>query len=86
LEVSGSADGKDFRPLKIERQVYGSGQGDYGYSVPILFESRPSDAGDSRLRISMPSTVGKSEAAGSNSAPADSATPQLEISRVEIDF
>ncbi len=72
LSVAGSTEGGKFAPLKSDHKAYSSGQGDYGYLVPVLFQGT-SPAGDQvQLRIELPATAEGSE--------------PLQISRVEIDY
>lgn len=73
LNIASSADGKNFEPLKAKREAFASGQGDYGYLVPILFTGvQPVGGTATHLRIEHP-------ASDKNSEP-------VQISRVEIDY
>ncbi len=72
LAVQGAADGGAFEPLPIDQQAFSSGEGDYGYLVPILYQGRITGGDCNQLRIALP--VG-----------ADGKEP-VQISRVEIDY
>jgi hypothetical protein len=73
LQISTSVDGENFVPSKVEREAFGSGQGDYGYFVPVLFRGEIS-RGATHLRISRPGDEHVRDAL------------PLEISRVEIEY
>ena len=73
LNVATSNDGQNFEPLKAKREAFSSGQGDYGYLVPIRFTGTNSAGGTvTHLRIELPASVENSE--------------PVQISRVEIDY
>jgi hypothetical protein len=86
LEVSSSPDGTHFRPLQMAKEVHGSGQGDYGYSLPVLYQGDVVGADDRWLRISVPSTAGSSTKSDSSLSAKTPRPPQPEISRVELDI
>jgi hypothetical protein len=72
LVVSASSDGKNFDPLQAVRQAFASGQGDYGYLVPLLFQGEALSSNATYLKIAAPDSSSTSE--------------PLQISRVEIDY
>jgi hypothetical protein len=72
LRFAGSTDGGSFTALATDHQAYSSGQGDYGYLVPVLFEGKSSEENFTRLRIELPFAADGSE--------------PVQIARVEIDF
>jgi mannan endo-1,4-beta-mannosidase len=71
LAISGSKDGAEVRPLATEPKAFGSGAGDYGYFVPVLFQGTSESSDVTYLRIENPAAAG--------SIP-------VQISRVEIDY
>jgi hypothetical protein len=72
IVVAGSADGSRFAPLAADRKAFSSGQGDYGYLVPLLFQGTSPGGDQTQLRIELPATAESSE--------------PVQISRVEIDY
>jgi len=70
LAAAGSADGQSFSPLAVDRRVYSSGKGDYGYLAAIKFSGTLQDGDAQTLRMTL---------------PAAAETP-IQISRVEIDY
>jgi mannan endo-1,4-beta-mannosidase len=74
LKLAASADGQNFEPLDAKRAAFSSGQGDYGYLVPIRFSAatNPASSTATHLRIELPASVENSE--------------PVQISRVEIDY
>ena len=72
LLVTASSDGTNFHPLEVKRRAFSSGQGDYGYLVPVLFEGTTPRGNPKYLRIESPAGADEKE------------PPQL--SRVEIEI
>ena len=72
LRFAGSTDGSQFTPLSADHRAYSSGQGDYGYLVPVLYQGTSRDGDVTQLRIELPTAAEGSE--------------PLQISRVEIDY
>lgn len=70
LEAAGSTDGKNFSPLPVDRRVYSSGKGDYGYLAAIRFSGALQDGEAQTLRLTLPT----------------GADPPLQIARAEIDY
>ena len=69
---AGSADGGRFTPLAAERKSFATGQGDYGYLVPTLYQGAGPEGEPTRLRIERPAGADGSQS--------------LQISRVEIEY
>ena len=46
-----SADGKEFRPVQAQRQIYFSGEGDYGYWQPVRYSCNLQQPGALYLKI-----------------------------------
>ncbi len=72
LTIAASGDGKEFTPLTASREAFASGQGDYGYLVPVLFQEGNLTGDQSYMQITAPASTSTAE--------------PLQISRVEIDF
>jgi mannan endo-1,4-beta-mannosidase len=70
LQVSASADGKNFADVEMDRKSFNFGQGDYGYKVPVLFTGAVETSGPTYLKFSL---------------PAATAEP-VQLSRVEIEY
>ena len=67
------ADGSNVRAARASTgKAFSSGQGDYGYLVPVLFQGTSPSGDQTHLRIELPATAEGSE--------------PLQISRVEIDY
>jgi mannan endo-1,4-beta-mannosidase len=71
IEVSGSADGTSFQKLPIERKAFSTGEGDYGYLIPIMIYGVATEEGQRHLRIANPAPKGMQP---------------VQISRVELDY
>jgi hypothetical protein len=72
LEFAGSADGQQFTPLAGRSEAFSSGEGDYGYLVPIRFQGTVQGGEVTMLRIARPA-----EASGGD---------DVQIARVEIQY
>jgi hypothetical protein len=70
LTATGSADGQDFAPLPVDRRVYSSGKGDYGYLAALKFSGTPQDRDAKTLRLALPAN-----------SPAS-----IQLAHVEIDY
>ena len=56
LSFAGSTDGNTFSPLSTDHRAFSSGQGDYGYLVPVLFQGRSPAAVPASVRSSSASS------------------------------
>lgn len=70
LTAAASADGQKFSPLGVDRRVYSSGKGDYGYLAAIRFSGSPENSVATTLRLTL---------------PADAPSP-VQVARVEVDY
>jgi hypothetical protein len=82
LELSGSSDGSEFRPLNAARNVFSSNEGDYGYLTPVLYAASTDGNAITHLKIRMPTAHVGDDGANARSAASEAAP--IEISRVEI--
>ena len=84
LDVSISADGRDFKPLEVRPQAFESAQSVYGYLTPVLVESAlDQQPGSTYLRLAL---SGPKDGVSERSEKNEGASPPLEVSRVEIEY